>query len=186
MPQFQAQVPHPLRDHLPALLPPGGVAAPAIRVLFGILIGERRLKGATMQIEFDDIGSGECLLWQVAEKEFVDHAPTGEANRTLLLAGRMGRYHHATQQALRPHRHVWAVVEAAHGLAFWALLDLIRGEVQTCLDQRVIEHAVLFATGHVGEAGQISQHGSRAILSVESEQGALCRKLVCRQIPLDG
>lgn len=62
MPQFQAQVPHPLRDHLPALLPPGAVAAPAVRVLFGILLRERRLKGATMQRQVDDIGSGERLL----------------------------------------------------------------------------------------------------------------------------
>jgi hypothetical protein len=38
------------------------VAAPAIRVLFGILIGERRLKGAAMQVEFDDIAGGNRLL----------------------------------------------------------------------------------------------------------------------------
>jgi hypothetical protein len=68
MSQFQAQVPHPLRDHLPALLSPGGVAAPAIRVEFLIFIGERRLKGATMQIEFDDIGSGKAGCGRVLKK----------------------------------------------------------------------------------------------------------------------
>ncbi len=28
--------------------------------MFPILIGERRLKGSAMQIQFDDIGGGEC------------------------------------------------------------------------------------------------------------------------------
>jgi hypothetical protein len=116
-PNSRSLVPHPLRDHLPALLSPGGVAAPAIRVEFLIFIGERRLKGATMQIEFDDIGSGEGRLWQGAEKEFVDHARTGDAHRTLLLAGRMGRYHHPAPLPICSHRHLRAVVEAAHGLA---------------------------------------------------------------------
>ena len=36
--QFQAEVPHPLRDHLPALLPPGRVRAPPIGVLFAVFI----------------------------------------------------------------------------------------------------------------------------------------------------
>ncbi len=36
----------------------------------------------------------------------------------------------------------------------------------------MIEHAVVFATGHEREARQISQHGSRPILPVESQQAA--------------
>ena len=55
MPQGEAQVSDPLRDHLPALLPPGQVRAPTVRVLFPILIGERRLKGTAMQIHLDHI-----------------------------------------------------------------------------------------------------------------------------------
>ena len=62
MPQLQAQVPDPLTDDLPCLLPPGGVRAPAIRVDFLILIGKRRFKGAAMQIQFDDIAGGEPRL----------------------------------------------------------------------------------------------------------------------------
>jgi hypothetical protein len=38
MPQFQAEIPDPLRDHLPALLPPGGVATPPIGILLGVFI----------------------------------------------------------------------------------------------------------------------------------------------------
>jgi len=65
------------------------------------------------------------------------------------------------------------------------LLELIRGQVQTRLDKRVVEHAVLFASGHKGEPGQISKHCSRAILSVEPEQGACLWKLVCCEIARD-
>ena len=62
MPQLQAQVPDPLADDLPGLLSPGGVAAPAIGVEFGILIGKCRFKGAAMQIQFNDIAGGEPRL----------------------------------------------------------------------------------------------------------------------------
>ncbi len=46
MPQFQPEVPDPLRDQLPAFLPP-------------------RLKGAAMQVQFDHIAGGESLLWEI-------------------------------------------------------------------------------------------------------------------------
>lgn len=39
MPQLQAEVPHPLRNDLPAFLPAGGVRTPAVGILFLILIG---------------------------------------------------------------------------------------------------------------------------------------------------
>lgn len=62
MPQLQTQVPNPLADNLPALLPIGGMRTPAIWVLFLILIRERQLKRATMEIERHHIGSGERIL----------------------------------------------------------------------------------------------------------------------------
>ena len=74
MPQFQAQVPHPLRDDLPAFLTRGRLTTPAIRVLFGILIGQSRFKGAAMQIQLDDIGDSERVWGQIGEEEFVDDA----------------------------------------------------------------------------------------------------------------
>ena len=80
MPQFQAEVPHPLRYHLPALLPPGGVTAPAIGVLLLVFICQSRLEGSAMQIHLDDIRSRERLLRQVREEEFVDDACTRDAN----------------------------------------------------------------------------------------------------------
>ncbi len=61
-PTDSAQVPDPLTDDLPGLLPPGGVRAPAVWVEFLILIGKRRFKGTAMQIQFDDIRDGEWRL----------------------------------------------------------------------------------------------------------------------------
>src|SRR5712691_12204500 len=172
MPQFQAQVPHPLRHHLPALLTPGRVTTPAVRVLFAVFICQSRLEGAAMQIQFDDIGSSERLLRQIGEEEFVDDARTRDANRALLFASFMGRHYHAVQHALGPYRDLRTIVEAAHDLTFWTLLELIGREVQTRLDERMIEHGVLFASCHEGEASEICQHGPGAILSVEPKQGA--------------
>ena len=97
-----------------------------------------------MQVQFDDVRSGERLLRQIREEQFVDHARTRDTNRTLLLASWMGCHDHATGHALGSHRDLWAVVEAAHDLAFRALLELIGGQVQARLDERVIEQRVLF------------------------------------------
>jgi hypothetical protein len=75
-----------------------------------------------------------------------------------------------------------AVVETANDLVFGTLLELIRRQVQTRLD----EHRVVFAAGHERESCQIREHGPGAILSIEPEQGAFLRKLVCSQIPTNG
>src|SRR5215471_14417820 len=95
MPQFQAQVPHPLRHALPGFLPPGRVAAPSIWINFLVFIGKDRLEGPTMQVQLDDITSSEGMLRQIREEEFVDDASTRNPNGTLLFACRMGCHHHA-------------------------------------------------------------------------------------------
>ena len=58
--------------------------------------------------------------------------------------------------------------------------------MQPCLNERVIKHRVLFASGHKGEASQICQDSPGAILAIEPEQGSFLRKLVCRQKPANG
>lgn len=80
-----------------------------------------------MQVQLDDIAGGESLLRQIREEEFIDDALTRESDRALLLASWMGGYHHETWHVLGSDRHCRAVVEAAHDLAFWALLELIWG-----------------------------------------------------------
>src|SRR5512142_2606960 len=136
-----------------------------------------------MQVELDDVSSGERWLWQVGEEEFVDDACTRDANGALLFGSLMGGNDHTAQHTLRSHRNIWAVIQAAHHLAFGTLLELVGRQVQTCLDQRMIEDAVLFATGHKREPGQISEHGSGSILAVEPQQSVCLWKLIGRQIP---
>src|SRR6266700_94216 len=143
------------------------MAAPTIGVLFFVFICWRRFKGAAMQIQLDDIAGGKRLLWQGGEEEFVDDARTRDAHWALLLASGMSCHDHAAPYALRPHRHVWTVVEAAGDLAFWALLGLIGGQMQTRLDKRMIEHRVLFASCHESETREIGEHGPRTILAIE-------------------
>ena len=50
----------------------------------------------------------------------------------------------------------------------------------------MIKHAVLFAAGHEGEARQIGENRSRAILAVQPQQGALFRQLVRREVASNG
>src|SRR5712691_2923656 len=90
----------------------------------------------------------------------------------------MGSYDHTAQHPFGSHRHLRAIVETAHRLAFCTLLDLIGGQVQTRLNERMIQHAVLFATGHKGKASHIGEHSPGAILAVEPQQGALLWDLV--------
>src|SRR5207245_1440026 len=72
MTQFQAQVPHPLRDDLPRVLTARSVRTPAVGVLFLLFIGKDRGVSPAMQVEGDDIGSSESALRQIGEEEFVD------------------------------------------------------------------------------------------------------------------
>ncbi len=95
MAQFQTQVPHPLRHHLLTLLAPGRVRAPPIGIDFLILVCQDRLKGAAVQVQFNDIAGRECLLRECSEKEFVDDALARDPNGTLLFVSRMGSDHHA-------------------------------------------------------------------------------------------
>lgn len=129
MSQFQAEVPHPLGDQLPALLSPGRVTTPTIRVDFLVFISQSRLKGTTMQIQLNDVSGGEGALREIGEEQFVDDARTCDANRALLFARRMRCHDHATPYAIGTHRNLWAVVETANHLAFRTLLELIRWQV---------------------------------------------------------
>jgi hypothetical protein len=58
--------------------------------------------------------------------------------------------------------------------------------MQTGLDERVIEHGVVFATRYKAEAGQIREYGPSAILSIEPQQGALMGELIHSEIATNG
>ena len=182
MPQLQAQVPHPLAHDTPGLLTVSGVTTPPIGVDLLIFVRKLRFKGAAMQIQFDNVGSGEGLLGQIGEEQLVDHPCPCDAHRTLLGACWMGRHHHSAQHTLGSHRHRLAVIETADHLAFRALLDLIGRKMQTRPDERVIKDAVVFATGHKREARHIGEDRPGAILTIEPQHGAFWRKLRGSQV----
>ena len=71
-------------------------------------------------------------------------------------------------------------------LTFRTLLELLGRQMQTCLNERMIEDAVLFAAGHKRKASYIGEHSSRAILPVEPQQRAFLRKVGGSQIPTNG
>src|SRR3989440_8218568 len=185
MPQLQAEVPDPLRYQLPAFLSPGRVRAPAIGSCSSSSSESSGSKAPRCRYSSTTSEAVNRGSWQRGEEQLVDHAQTREANRALLFAGWMGGHNHATLHALRPHWHCWAVVETAHDLTFRTLLDLIGGQVQTRLDEWVVEHRVLFAAGHVGETSQVCQHGPGAILSVEPQQSTRLWELVRCEVTRD-
>ena len=185
MPQFQAEVPDPLGDQLPAFLSPGRLATPPVGIDLLVFIGEQGLKGTTMQVQLDHIAGGEGVLRKVGEEEFVDDACARDSDGTFLFRGWMGSHDHSAQHSSRSHRHLWTVVETADHLAFWALLELIRGEVQTRLDQRMVEHAVVLPSRHKREARYLGECSPRTILPVESEQRMRRFELIRGEIACD-
>src|SRR5947209_1121341 len=89
MAQLEAQVPHPLADDLPELLPTGGTGTPAISILFLVLIGQHDLESAPLQVQRHHISSGERACWQGGEEQFVDHALSRETDWTRQSRGGM-------------------------------------------------------------------------------------------------
>ena len=185
MAQFQTQVPHPLSDQLPCLLTRGRMADPAAGVLFLVFIGQRRFKGATMQVQCHNVGGGERLLRQAGEEEFIDHAGTRDTNRALLFAGWMGRDHHATLDAIRPHRHIRAVVERAHHSTLRVGQMLIGGQFQASLDLGSLQDLIVTATHHKRQPSQIGKDGSCAVLPIEAKKGTRIGMLVRFEVALD-
>ncbi len=138
-----------------------------------------------MQIQLDHVGGGERVLRQVGEDEFIDDACTCDADRAFLLPGRMGSHDHPAGYPFWSHRYLRAIVETAHRLTFGTVLELIGRQVQTPLDQRMIECGVLFAASHKGEACEIREHGPGSVLAVEPEQRASRGEVVSGEIARD-
>ena len=124
-----------------------------------------------MQIQLDDITGGEGVLWQVRKEEFVDHPCACDAHGALLVACGMRGHDHAAGHTIRSHRDLGAIVEAAHHLTFRTLLELIRRQMQTGLNQRVIEQAIVFAPGHKRKTGEI---GEDRPIAIARRVGAAC------------
>ncbi len=122
------------------------------------------------------------LVKKSSETTFSRVTPT----EFFFLSAGLASHDHAAGSPLGAERHGRAVVEAANNLAFWTLLELIGRQVQTRLNERMIEGRVVFAASRKSEPGQISEHSSSAILAVEPKQSAFLGKLICPEIATNG
>ena len=160
---------------------------PAVGVL--LLVADRQ---AAVQRRHDGrrechhIGGGERLLRQMGEKEFVDHALAGVTDAALFRGRRMGGHHDTAVHALWPHSYIGTVVEPPHQTTFRAAELLVGRQVQTALNLWPIQHGVTFAAHDEREACQVGYDGPCPILSIQPQQGADRRKMVCLQIAPDG
>lgn len=127
MTQFQPQVPDPLSNDLPALLTPGGMAAPTIGVLLSIF-------AAPMQIECHDISGSEGSLRQHRQEQFVDDPIALDAHAGLCRPCWMSRYHDATALSIGTHAHLRAVIERPYQSTFRTVELLIWRKGEPKLD----------------------------------------------------
>ena len=169
--QLQAQIPDPLGNDLPALLPPGSMRAPTVGILFLILVREGRFKRAAMEVERHDICSGESPWWQRRQKQFIDHACTGAAHPTLQLARWMGCHHDPARLPFGAEGQQRTIIEGAGDAAFRMGHLLIGRQVQAGLDFVPVEQVIVLAPRHIREARQIGQDRSGAILSIQAHHG---------------
>jgi hypothetical protein len=106
MAQLQPQVPGSLADNLPALLPPGSMAAPPIGILLTIFIRECIFKRAAMQIERHHIDGSEGFLRLGCQEQFVDDPITLNTHPRLFRSCGMSRHHDPTALSIGPHSHL--------------------------------------------------------------------------------
>src|SRR5438067_1058166 len=81
-PSSRSLVPQPLREDLPALLAPGSMRTPAIRILLLIFIRENTLERSPMQVEIYHIGRGERSLWQGGIEQQARHLASRGTDRS--------------------------------------------------------------------------------------------------------
>jgi hypothetical protein len=152
MSQFQTQVPDPLAEDLPELLPTSHMRTPAIRILFLILIGEDGLKRPTMQVQLHDISGGEGTTGQCRKKEFVDDVVSSRSDSGGLARGGMGGHNDAARRARGSHLQSRKIEEGTLGPAF-RMCDLrIRRGEQASLDGLLIQQMIVLAAHDVGES----------------------------------
>jgi hypothetical protein len=161
----------PLADDLPALLPPGGMAPPAIRLLLLILAGQRIFTRAAMQGERPPSAAVKAPGGH-GQAEFVDALGTGATHPAGLLSGWRGGDDDPAGQPCRAHRHSRAVIEGANHAALRVGDLLIGGQVQAGLDFIPFEEVVVLAPHHRGQISQVGEHRPRARVPIQAEDGA--------------
>src|SRR5258708_18429618 len=78
--EFQAEIPYPLPDDLPELLPTRGVRAPTIEILLHIFISEHGFKRTAMQIQVQNISAGKNRSSDGGHDQLVNNSITLRAD----------------------------------------------------------------------------------------------------------
>ena len=115
VPQFEAEIPDPLRQNEPKFLAPGGVRTPTVRLLFLILIREDGLKSPTMQVQCHHIGRSKRLPRQGGVEELVDDLTTRRADLGTAFGRRMRGDDDPCARSCRSQLQIRAVKEGARG-----------------------------------------------------------------------
>src|SRR2546423_11303604 len=150
--QFQTQVPDPLAEDLPELLPTSGMRTAAIRILFLILIGEDGLKRPTMQVQLHDIGGGEGTTRQCRKKELVDDVVSSRSDAGGLARGGMGGHNDAARRARRSHLKSRKIREGTPGSPFPVGWLSIRAGGEASPDGLLIQQMIVLGAHDVGES----------------------------------
>ena len=168
MPEFQAQVPDPLREDLPKLLAPGGMRTPPICVLLLVFIRENALERSSMQVQSHHIGRSERALWQGRVEQLVDHSATRGANLRLGFSRRMRGDDDPCARPCWGQKQIRAVKECSAGSCFGMGRLLVWWQRQAGLNFREIKETVVLASHHVAESGHICDNGPVAILAIQT------------------
>jgi hypothetical protein len=141
-----------------------------------------------MQVHLDDIGGGEPRLAKGAVTKSSETTPARVTPTGLFFFVALSRCDdHAGAQAFGPHGHFWAEVSAAHQLTLQSVAGTESfGRCVSRLDQRMIKHPVVFASGHEREPERLSEDGPGPALPIESQERAGLWKLIGSQIPSKG
>src|SRR5947209_7262033 len=113
--ELQAQIPEPLREDLPELLPTGRMRNPAVRVLFSIFIGEDRLKGASMQVQIKHVGGTEGVWWDGSKELLIDRTVVQRPDGRWGGTDRMSGQEHAHPRPGGREGNIQAIIERTTG-----------------------------------------------------------------------
>ena len=113
--ELQAQIPEPLREDLPELLPTRRMRNPAVRVLLSIFIGEDRLKGSSMQVQIKHVGGTEGVWWDGRKELLRDRAVVQRPDGRWGGTDRMSGQEHAHPRPGRREGNIQTIGERTAG-----------------------------------------------------------------------
>jgi len=185
MSQFESEVPGPLRHNKPAFLAPGGMRAPAVRLLFLVFIREHGLKRATMEIQSHHISRGERAWRQGGGEQLVDTLPTrGPDFYRGIWSFPCGNDDPCAWSCWRK-QEIRKVKEGPTGSCFRMGDLLIRRLSQASLHLREVEEIIILAPHDGGESSQVGDNRAVAILAVQPDHGLAQRKRLSFHIPTE-